>query len=595
MTKTYRGALLLALVIPLILPSAAAAAVPAGVTKGLDYLHTRQRTDGGFAYSSSHGNTSDTPWVMLAIAAGGNNPARWQVDGLSPLTFLQDTNLAVSAANSGNAPEYYALCILAYKAANRTDLLTSAGSAQIDLVGKLESYQVLPGGYYSPATPATTAASTETTAWAVLGLVAAHQSGPSVSAAVSWLEANPNTTSAYGVGGFGSQPNSQSSTTITSLVMQALVAGQVATSDTVVQNAASFIESMRHSDGGFWDTAGGYSNAPSTAWAIEGLHTAIIDPSKLSPSPYTFLASLRQKNGSSYEFRGDLGDVMNATIQATIALSGKTLGTINHGPNVLTRFDPSFTTGTVAPKNGARFAGRTGRDQGGLPRQRKRHRSRPQGHRRDRRRQVEDQGGAHLRVASQPAAHQAEERHPHLRHHCARLGRQRRPRSAQLHDRRPDRRRQHRRRHASRWRHRQLGRRLRRRDRRAPFGYADPQGDDHPGTDRHPRSHPDAHSLELLPEFADQPVAERVGHGTGDRLRGLGRRRAHGGCGGHDPGGARAAGLRRIVARTPASAGRHGRRDEGRDPATRLIGLAAVLEILRRTAAGRREVSPACI
>jgi hypothetical protein len=75
-TKTYRGALLLALVIPLILPSAAAAAVPTGVTKGLDYLHTRQRTDGGFAYSSSHGNTSDTPWVMLAIAAGGNNPAR---------------------------------------------------------------------------------------------------------------------------------------------------------------------------------------------------------------------------------------------------------------------------------------------------------------------------------------------------------------------------------------------------------------------------------------------------------------------------------------------------------------------------------------
>ena len=79
---------------------------------------------------------------MLAIAAGGNNPARWQVDGLSPLTFLQDTNLAVSAANSGNAPEYYALCILAYRAANRTDLLTSAGSTQIDLVGKLESYQV---------------------------------------------------------------------------------------------------------------------------------------------------------------------------------------------------------------------------------------------------------------------------------------------------------------------------------------------------------------------------------------------------------------------------------------------------------------------
>ena len=145
--------------------------------------------------------------------------------------------------------------------------------------------------------------------------------------------------------------------------MQALVAGQVAASDTVVQNAAGFIKSMQRSDGkshgGFQDTTLGYANAPSTAWAIEGLHAAAINPAGLAKgSPYTFLASLRQKNGSSYEFPGDLGDVMDATMQATIALSGKTLP-IPHGPNVLTRFDPSFTTGSVVPKSGARFASRT--------------------------------------------------------------------------------------------------------------------------------------------------------------------------------------------------------------------------------------------
>jgi len=363
-TKTYRGALLLALVIPLLLPSAAAAAVPSSVTKGLDWLHTRQRSDGGLSYTSSSGNPYDTPWTMLAIAAGNNGPGRWKIDGHSTVTFLQNTALDTAAKNSGNAPEYYALCILAYRAAGRTDLLTTAGSTQIDLIGKLKSYQSVGDGYYSPATPATTDAATETTAFAVLGLVAAHQSGPPLSDAVAWLRDNANTGSNLGNGGFGSSPATQSSTTITSLAVQALVAAEGKAdgqADPVVQDAAQFVETMQKSSGGFEDTAQGFVNAPSTAWAIEALWAAGLHPDKLSHSPYTFLRSLRHKNGSTYEFpQGDIGDVLNATTQATIALSGKTLPiTLASGHNVATRFDPSFNSGSVVPKKGARFAGRT--------------------------------------------------------------------------------------------------------------------------------------------------------------------------------------------------------------------------------------------
>ena len=362
MTKTYRGALLLALVIALLLPTAAAAAVPASVTKGLDWLHTRQRSDGGLSYTSSSGNPYDTPWTMLAIAAGHNGPSRWKVDGHSTVTFLQDTNLATAATNSGNAPEYYALCILAYRAAGRTDLLTSAGSPQIDLIGKLVSYRSISDGYYSPATPATTDAAVETTAFAVLGLVAAHQSGPPLSDAVAWLQNSPNTGSDLGAGGFGSSPATQSSTTVTSLAIQALVAAEgtkAGRADPVVQDAAQFIATMQKgSGGGFEDTAQGFVNAPSTAWAIEGLNAAGLHPGELDPSPYAFLKSLRQTNGSTYEFPSDIGDVLNATTQATIALSGETLP-VAPGPDVATRFDPSFTANSVVPKKGARFAGRT--------------------------------------------------------------------------------------------------------------------------------------------------------------------------------------------------------------------------------------------
>ncbi len=360
MSKTYRGALLLALVIALIVPASAAAAVPAGVTKGLDYLRTRQRSDGGFSYSSSRGSATTTPWVMLAIASGANNPARWKSDGHSPITYLQSINLTSAATNSGNAPEYYALCIVAYRTANRTDLLTSAGSTQIDLVDKLESYQSLTGDFYSPS--GTTFEATETTAWAILGLVAAHQSGPQLSGAVSWLEGQANNTG-VDAGGFGSTPgpDEQSSTTVTSLVVQALAAAGASVTSGVVPDAIAFIESMQVSDGGFTDTSDGFVNAQSTGWAIEAMHAALCDPHALvvdGHSPYTFLASLRQKNGSYHDYPADIGDVMGATTQASFALGGRNLGSAP-AKNRVTRFAPSFKSGSVVPKPGARLASGT--------------------------------------------------------------------------------------------------------------------------------------------------------------------------------------------------------------------------------------------
>ena len=150
--------------------------MPAGVTKALDYLRTRQRSDGGFSYSSSqrqrrHHSLGHARHRLRRQQPGPLEVGRPQPDELP----AEHQPRRRAATNSGNAPEYYALCILAYRAANRTDLLTSAGSTQIDLVAKLESYQSLTGGFYSPS--GEPAAATETTAWAVLGLVAAHQSG----------------------------------------------------------------------------------------------------------------------------------------------------------------------------------------------------------------------------------------------------------------------------------------------------------------------------------------------------------------------------------------------------------------------------------
>ena len=360
MTRTYRGALLLALVIPLLLPASAWGARRPHVVKGLDYLYTRQRASGGFSYASVNSSPFDTPWAVLAIAAGGNGPQRWRHDGRNPVGYLQSIDLTAAAAQSDNVPKYYSLCILAYYAAGRTDLLSSAGATQIDLVAKLESYATLTGGYFSPVVNSTTKA-TETTAWATLALHAAKESGAIVDNAVSWLSTTGDGVNADG--GFGIEPAAESRTSYTGLALQALHAGGVGPSDGVVTGAVDFLRGMQRSSGGFADTDKGYVSTPVTAWAIEGLRAAGQKPAtwvKTSGgqrnSPYGYLIDRQRLNGSFYEYAGDIGDVMGSTTQATIALTGKHLGIpIGLSRNVVDHYVPWFLHGSVKPVNKQKF------------------------------------------------------------------------------------------------------------------------------------------------------------------------------------------------------------------------------------------------
>ena len=380
MTKTYRGVTVLALTILLLLPLAATALATSPTTrrhhvvKGLDWLHTRQRSTGGFSYLSTASSPYDTPWAMLAIAAGDNGPSRWKKAGKSPVSYLQSIDLTAAAAQSDNVPRYYALCILAYKAARRTDLLRSAGSGQIDLVNKLESYETTvtasgqPDQVYFAPVPGNPLRSTETTGWAILALVAARQSGAMIDDAVTWLEQKAVNTD----GGFGREPSAESTTSYTGLVLQALDAsGKAGNTSSIVHGAVDFLRGLQRSNGGFVDTPGAriaFVSSPVTSWAIMGLRASGVDPSdwvKIATngarnSPYGYLIDRQVRNGSFYEFAGDKGDVMGATMQSTIALTGKWLPIALAEKNDRTaHYDPWFRKGTVAPKNGTRYKVRT--------------------------------------------------------------------------------------------------------------------------------------------------------------------------------------------------------------------------------------------
>ena len=114
---------------------------PKTVTRGLDYLHSRQTDAGGF------GSMANTAWgVMGAVASGermGNNA--WFVKGKNAFDYLQahSHEAAATGFDVDNAPVYYARAIMAYVAVDRPDRVYIAGTPRIDLLAQLYGYQDL--------------------------------------------------------------------------------------------------------------------------------------------------------------------------------------------------------------------------------------------------------------------------------------------------------------------------------------------------------------------------------------------------------------------------------------------------------------------
>jgi hypothetical protein len=95
-------------------PRHASSSRPAYITKGLDFIHSRQQTNGGF------GSMANTAWGILGGVASGERMGSglWTVAGKKPVTYLQANSHIKAASELGvNAPVYYARAIMAYVAA----------------------------------------------------------------------------------------------------------------------------------------------------------------------------------------------------------------------------------------------------------------------------------------------------------------------------------------------------------------------------------------------------------------------------------------------------------------------------------------------
>ena len=160
--------------------------------------------------------------------------------------------------------------------------------------------------------------------WTDFGILALDASRAAVpQRSFTWLRNQQDADGGYSFASAGDQPDVDD----TGATLEALAGAPNAARTR--RRAVAFIEAQQNSDGGFPSQAGGFSDAPSTAWAIQGLIAAGLNPAQVrhghSPSPLGYLRSLIAANGAIAYSKGQIQTPVWITGEALMALARQPL------------------------------------------------------------------------------------------------------------------------------------------------------------------------------------------------------------------------------------------------------------------------------
>jgi hypothetical protein len=299
-----------------------AVAAPARYQGSLDsmvrYLQNDQNPDGGFGSEPGAGSNDDvSAWVALALAAAGINPRDQTPAGqhyigahnvygyltehagtLSSTTDLDRELLVVDA--TGSSPTDF----------GGVDLLAKILQRQLTQPGPRDGAFVHEAGSGEPAT--------NDTIFAILALSPIHEPAvqAAVQAAAEWVQREqdcdygwPSTAYRTGgacpTGGGSLSGEPQSEVDMTGAAIQALnAAGRQGAAKEVEQHAFAYLETAQDADGGFPEEPGPEPNVASTAWVVQAMWSAGINPETwvthkglASEEPLSYMASLQQEDG----------------------------------------------------------------------------------------------------------------------------------------------------------------------------------------------------------------------------------------------------------------------------------------------------------
>ena len=300
-----RPLLLLGLGAALVVPHAARAAP---LAQALDYLASHQDPVGG-GFSAEVGTQAGyTAWAALAVAAAGEDTARWRRGRVSlraavlrPLvapTLGDLERQAVVAAAVGADP----------RAAGGRNLVREVLRAQ------------LADGSIGP--------DSNTTAWGILAL-AAGGLGPGSQAtrrARVALERIQRSDGGWAL----TEEDPESGPNTTSTAVQALVAaGHDPRTSFALRRARAFLLTAQNRDGGFSPVVGGTSTALTTAWAALAVRALGERPSRAPwdrrGGPMRFLTGLQLPDGGVRNAASSRVPSVWATSELALAFSGKYL------------------------------------------------------------------------------------------------------------------------------------------------------------------------------------------------------------------------------------------------------------------------------
>ena len=279
--------------------AAASAATDRSTAAAVAYLRAAQRATGGFGPAPGASPTSlFTAWSAMGLAAAGA-----PTGGAG--AFLHTSTATVTTAAD----------------AERTVLgLVAAGRpAPSSLVTRILAVRRADGSFSGQV---------NVTAFAVLALRAAGRAASSLvlTRAASWIAAqqNPDGSFSYAVKGARGDVDD------TGAAMQALAAGGRRAADPWLRAAVRYLRVAQRPDGGLPSGPGATSNAQSTAFAIQGLIAAGVDPDTVKPrgggrSPLAFLRSLQDDDGAIHYSRTSNQTPVWVTAQALAALARRAL------------------------------------------------------------------------------------------------------------------------------------------------------------------------------------------------------------------------------------------------------------------------------
>ncbi|MGP0035090.1 MAG: prenyltransferase/squalene oxidase repeat-containing protein [Solirubrobacteraceae bacterium] len=278
---------------------ATAAGTPAG------YLLAAQNPDGGFGPAPGQSSLQlYAGWVALGLAAAGENPQDIQRDGHSVIDYIE------SGLAANTDPGSVERTILVVRAAG----LSAESFGGRNLVSALER-DIGRNGAVSDQT--------NWTAFAILALRAADVAP--APATVSWMVRQEDSDGGFNYGTRGGSSDVDD----TGSVLEALAGVGGSAASHARTRAVRYIRSQQDADGGFPSQPGSGSNAQSTAFAIQGLIAAGVDPGSLhrrgAPSPLQYLDSLIAGDGRVDYSRGVAETATWVTGETLMALEGKPL------------------------------------------------------------------------------------------------------------------------------------------------------------------------------------------------------------------------------------------------------------------------------